>query len=119
MHALPTRHSAVAAAVASALLVVAFAGTAFGTPGSGVLGAPILARGNFTDDVGLKIKFSTPYGTGVSNAPDAGEVAVQEVTIAPGGTTGWHSHPGPVVVVVKAGALTYVREDHGTCFETV
>lgn len=27
-------------------------------------------------------------------------------TIAPGGTTGWHSHPGPVFVVVKRGSLT-------------
>ena len=24
----------------------------------------------------------------------------------PGGETGWHTHPGPVVVVVKSGALT-------------
>ena len=24
----------------------------------------------------------------------------------PGGDTGWHTHPGPVVVVVKSGALT-------------
>jgi quercetin dioxygenase-like cupin family protein len=27
-------------------------------------------------------------------------------TIAPGGTTGWHSHPGPVFVIVKRGTLT-------------
>ena len=54
----------------------------------------------------------------VSNAPSAGEVVVQEITIAPGGTTGWHSHPGPVVVVVKAGTLTYVRAVGGECIET-
>jgi len=108
------------AAAASAFLVLfAVVSSAFGTPAAGVISAPILARGDFSDQVDLKLKFSTPYGTGVSDAPDAGEVAVQEVTIAPGGTTGWHSHPGPVVVIVKAGALTYVREDHGQCFETV
>jgi quercetin dioxygenase-like cupin family protein len=30
----------------------------------------------------------------------------------PGGDTGWHTHPGPVIVVVKSGALTEY-EDNG------
>jgi quercetin dioxygenase-like cupin family protein len=34
----------------------------------------------------------------------------------PGGDTGWHTHPGPVVVVVKSGALT---EYHSNCSVTV
>ena len=112
-----TRLTALAAAAFLALFAIV--STTLGTPAGGVISAPILARGDFIDDVGVKLKFSTNFGTGVSEAADAGEVIVQEITIAPGGTTGWHSHPGPVVVVVKAGALTYVREDHGTCFETV
>jgi Cupin domain len=29
----------------------------------------------------------------------------------PGGETGWHMHPGPVVVVVKSGALTETHSD--------
>jgi quercetin dioxygenase-like cupin family protein len=29
----------------------------------------------------------------------------------PGGDTGWHTHPGPVVVVVKTGALTEYHSD--------
>ena len=28
-----------------------------------------------------------------------------------GGTTGWHIHPGPVVVVVKSGALTEIQSN--------
>jgi hypothetical protein len=35
--------------------------------------------------------------------------------IAPGGTTGWHSHPGPVLVTVKAGELTLVYADDESC----
>ncbi|HZM72671.1 MAG TPA: cupin domain-containing protein [Candidatus Polarisedimenticolia bacterium] len=108
-----------ASAAAAFLLLLTIVSTTLGTPGAGIISAPILARGDFTDQVDLKMKFTTPYGLAISNALTAGEVAVQEVTIAPGGTTGWHSHPGPVVVIVKAGALTYVREDHGQCFETV
>ncbi|GAC1410248.1 MAG: cupin domain-containing protein [Gemmatimonadaceae bacterium] len=34
------------------------------------------------------------------------DVEVVQLTIAPSGITGWHSHPGPVFVVVTAGALT-------------
>ncbi len=108
-----------AAAAAAFLLLLTVVSVTLGTPGSGIVSAPILARGDFSDRVDVKLKFSTAHGTVVSNAPDAGEVIVQEITIAPGGTTGWHSHPGPVVVVVKAGALTYVRDEQGTCLETV
>jgi quercetin dioxygenase-like cupin family protein len=108
-----------AAAAAAFLVLFAVVSATMGTPASGVISAPILARGDFSDHVDVKIKLETAYGTVVSNAPEAGEVIVQEITIAPNGTTGWHSHPGPVVVVVKAGALTYVREDHGVCLETV
>lgn len=103
---------------AAALLMLTVAGTALGTPGSGVLAAPILARGDFVERVDIRIKARSEHGMVVSNAPNAGEVVVQEITIAPGGTTGWHSHPGPVVVVVKAGALTFVDEEHGVCTET-
>jgi len=108
-----------AAAAAAFLLLLTVVSATMGTPAVGVVSAPILARGDFVDQVDVKIKLSTAHGTVVSNAPSAGEVIVQEVTIAPNGTTGWHSHPGPVVVIVKAGALTYVREDHGACLETV
>ena len=107
------------ATFASATVVVLiFAGTALGTPGSAVISAPILARGDFTDRVDVKVKFERDGIINVSNAPDAGEVVVQEVTIGPGGTTGWHSHPGPVVVVVKQGTLTYIRAADGECSAT-
>jgi hypothetical protein len=102
----------------AAVIVLVFAGTTLGTPPSGIVSGPILARGDFVDDVDVKIKLERDGSTVVSNAPAAGEVVVQEITIAPGGTTGWHSHPGPVVVVVKAGTLTYVRAAGGECIAT-
>ena len=37
-----------------------------------------------------------------------------ENTIAPGGSFGWHSHPGPSLVIVKTGALTLYRADDCT-----
>jgi oxalate decarboxylase/phosphoglucose isomerase-like protein (cupin superfamily) len=112
------RFRAFAALASAGLIVLVFAGTTVGTPGSAVISAPILARGDFVDRVDVKVKFERDGNIIVANAPDAGEVAVQEVTIAPGGTTGWHSHPGPVVVVVKQGTLTYIRADGGVCTST-
>ena len=112
------RYRLLATFMSTAVLVLVFTGTALGTPPAGLVSGPILARGDFVNDVGVKIKFERDGSTVVSNAPSAGEVVVQEITIAPGGTTGWHSHPGPVVVVVKAGTLTYVRAAGGECIET-
>jgi quercetin dioxygenase-like cupin family protein len=43
---------------------------------------------------------------------DAASFAVAHLTFAPGGTTGWHVHPGPVLVVVKSGSVTkYSAQD--------
>jgi hypothetical protein len=39
--------------------------------------------------------------------------------IAGGGSTGWHSHPGPVLVTVKSCALRLIYADHPTCTGTV
>ena len=46
---------------------------------------------------------------------DDTDVSVANIAIVPGGTSGWHSHPGPVVVVVKTGVLTIYRGDDPTC----
>jgi hypothetical protein len=40
---------------------------------------------------------------------DSTDIAVSNVVVAPGGSSGWHSHPGPVLVVVKTGAITFYR----------
>jgi quercetin dioxygenase-like cupin family protein len=39
------------------------------------------------------------------------DVLQTELLFQPGGETGWHIHPGPVVVVVKSGALTETHSD--------
>jgi quercetin dioxygenase-like cupin family protein len=83
------------------------------TPPSGVTASP-LVRGTFTDDVSAKFTVSHNGRTIVSNAKDASQVVFQNLSFAPGGHTGWHSHPGPVVVTVKSGTLTYY-EGSGPC----
>lgn len=89
--------------------LLAIAGAALATPGVGALGI-VHARGTNADELnihsaeGIKLKTRGPV-----------DFVTQQITIAPGGTTGWHSHPGPVLVTVKAGALTLVYADDPTC----
>jgi quercetin dioxygenase-like cupin family protein len=43
------------------------------------------------------------------------DVQMLENTIAPGGTMGWMSHPGPNIVVVQSGELTMYGAADPTC----
>ncbi|TPG31916.1 cupin domain-containing protein [Mycolicibacterium hodleri] len=38
---------------------------------------------------------------------DGHDYVTKEITIAPGGSTGWHWHPGRVFGVIRAGTLTH------------
>jgi len=75
----------------------------------------ILARGAFAEATDIKIKSTLGGVSRVMNVKDSAEVIVQQVTIAPGAQTGWHSHHGPVVVVVQAGAMTLYQHDDPSC----
>lgn len=50
------------------------------------------------------------------NIPGAAntDLLIQQLTAAPAGQTGWHSHPGPVTVLVNSGGLNYTHADCAT-----
>ena len=51
-------------------------------------------------------------GTVIWQTSDAGKDYVfREITIAPGGSTGWHSHDGELLGTVKEGVLMHYRVD--------
>lgn len=54
-----------------------------------------------SDGVRLRIKAAT-------------DVRVQTLTFARGTRTGWHHHPGPVIVAVQSGAVTVWTKDCST-----
>ncbi|MEU4192117.1 cupin domain-containing protein [Kribbella sp. NPDC026611] len=62
--------------------------TASATPGSGVTGTILMQE--------------TVGGT---------DYVLREITIQPGGTTGWHFHDGTLYAFVKAGTLTHSDHD--------
>jgi len=56
----------------------------------------------FASDAGIEIRTKGPR-----------DVLVTAITVDPGGSFGWHTHPGPVLVAVSKGTLT-VYEAHGS-----
>jgi quercetin dioxygenase-like cupin family protein len=108
-------------ALTAALLgVVAIAGIVLATPGSGVT-STLFAVGHF-DDIDATTLTDTnpdPAGTDLWQArirtKGSTDLYVLENRIAPGGTFGWHSHPGPSLVIIKTGALTLYSGNDPTC----
>lgn len=89
-------------------------GVALATPGVGIISAPVHARGTIGDGQVVNSKSGIHLKTKGSV-----DVATQQVVIAGGGSTGWHSHPGPVLVTVKSGSLRLIYADDTTCEGTV
>ncbi len=71
---------------------------AMATPGSGVSGT-VLAQGTSAG----KLKVKTPGGRT--------DVTFRTITVEPGGSTGWHTHRGQLIAVVKSGTLTRTLDD--------
>jgi quercetin dioxygenase-like cupin family protein len=91
-----------------ALVVVA---PALATPQSGVTSAPI-ADGTFDE---LDVSTKTGRWKARIDTKGASHLYVVQNTVIPGGTFGWHSHPGPSLVIVVSGAATEYEEDDPTC----
>jgi quercetin dioxygenase-like cupin family protein len=67
-------------------------------------GAPITAK---------VLGFGTMQATTIH--AKAGAMILDSITIAPGGSFGWHTHGSAVAVVVKSGTLTVFDPSVGNC----
>jgi quercetin dioxygenase-like cupin family protein len=74
----------------------------------------VFARASFADPTDLKFKVKG-QNQEVIQVNNAQETVIQQVVILPGGHTGWHSHPGPAVVLVKSGQMSFYDSDDPTC----
>jgi quercetin dioxygenase-like cupin family protein len=95
----------------AALAVLVIVATALATPSIGVT-STTFAIGSF-DEIHAKT-LSSSWQARI-DTKGATDVHILENRIVPGGTFGWHSHPGPSIVVVKSGALTLYKGDDPTC----
>jgi len=87
----------------TAAAVVTIASMAVGTPGSGASSTPPV-RGTAEDKIMTR-------GNGAYN------VIAHDISIAAGGHSGWHTHPGQAIVMVKSGTFTVY--DAKTCTSQV
>ena len=114
-----------ATALAVAAVTPLWVGRARATPPSGVTNptwSPVVGRFD-----GIHTVARTDVDPGAKkdfwkariDVKGATDVHVLENIIAPDGTFGWHSHPGPSMVIVKSGTLSVyhapdcMREDFG------
>ena len=92
--------AAVAALVVTALFVV----PALATPPSMLTNVP-LARG-------------TNVSNGTIPLQVGADVAMAQITVDPGGSSGWHSHPGGAIIIVQQGSLTVHQPVGSQCQTT-
>ncbi|MGH9040908.1 MAG: cupin domain-containing protein [Acidimicrobiia bacterium] len=89
------------AALAATAVVVGggIAGPAGATPPSGDVSRTPLAQGRLEDQI-----------TVATHGPS--DFHIQLVTVAPGADSGWHTHPGMALDIVKSGTVTaYIDND--------
>ena len=81
-----------------------YGGIALATPPSGLVNI-LLARGTDGSEGSLPIQMGT-------------DVVMAQITVDPGGSSGWHSHPGGAIIVVKSGSPTLYRAIGSQCQTT-
>ncbi len=78
-----------------------YGGIALATPPSGLTNLP-LARGTDVSHGTIPLQVGT-------------DVTMAQITVVPGGSSGWHSHPGGAIIIVKQGELTVYRAIGSRC----
>jgi len=94
----------IAATVGVAVTGTLAAAVVLASPGFGVT-ITTFVTANFDHTVHLnsdRVKFQTK---------DPTDVRIQKLVFEPGGFSGWHHHPGIVIVTVESGALTLWESD--------
>ena len=89
----------------------------YATPGSGFLFNNVLSRASTAQPLFIIGGQQGWFSTLLTNKP--ADFVVQDVALIPGGYSGWHSHPGPVLITVKTGTATWYHVSHGECAKTV
>lgn len=94
--------------------IVTWPGIALATPGF-QFNSETLVR-SFIDEIDIKIYGDTHKVKIKTKGPS--DVYVVRNKVPPGGYSGWHTHPGPSIVSVKAGRATVYSGDDPYCTPT-
>jgi hypothetical protein len=112
---IPSPRRAIRVIVGLTAVSLASAGVALATTGSGITSTN-LSVGLFED---LRVKTHVGGHKVMIDTKGPSDVYIVHNLIVPGGHTGWHTHPGPSLITVKAGTITAYDGDDPTCSPTV
>ena len=107
-------------ALFTTLGVIGYMATAHATPAAGFVGTTF-AAGRFGDIEASNIQVAAPLmpvvapWMSVQQTKGLSDVYVQTNVWQPGGTTGWHTHPGHSLIIVTAGTVTAYEGDDPSC----
>ena len=76
---------------------------------AGVVTAIFVAPGLATPPAGLTnvlLARGTDQSHGTLPLQSGTDIVMSQITVLPGGSSGWHSHPGGAIIVVEQGTLT-------------
>jgi hypothetical protein len=100
------------------VVTILYAGKVLATPASGFTGTT-LALGRFGEMNVFNQFVPPPNGSNIwlswQKTKGLSDVYMQSNVWDPGGTTGWHSHPGHSLITVTAGTVTEYEGDDPNC----
>jgi len=98
----------VAATLASAHAIFTTSGQA--TDPEGILSNVLLAQGRTLSPLNEHIRVGNDWMVSIEDKGQS-EFYFQEVVTRPGGRSGWHSHPGILLITVKEGSVAWYNSD--------
>jgi predicted metal-dependent enzyme (double-stranded beta helix superfamily) len=97
-----------------ALCLAAISGNVMATSATGFVGMTV-AKATF-GDISSHVHDKTPqFWNEVIQTRGDSDLYIQSNTWQPGGSTGWHTHPGPSFVIVTQGSVTVYEGDDPSC----
>jgi quercetin dioxygenase-like cupin family protein len=80
------------------------------TDPSGVVSNVMLAQGRTITSLKERIKVGAEWTVALEDNGQS-EMYFQDLVIGPGGYTGWHSHPGLLLITMKEGSIDFYNKD--------
>ncbi len=85
-------------------------GPAIATDPAGIVSNTILAQGSATERIHEQIRVGDGWAVNL-DASDPSDFYFQDLIVGPGGRTGWHSHPGLLMIAIKEGSIDFYDQD--------
>jgi quercetin dioxygenase-like cupin family protein len=93
-----------------AIVALLFTGSGRATEPSGVVSNVLLAQGRTISSLKERIKVGAEWAVALEDNGQS-EMYFQDLVIGPGGYTGWHSHPGLLLITMKEGSIDFYNKD--------